>query len=204
MRSKQRLLKNPEGREGITGGELNSCRVSAHRLTLIPRGRQAKRGSSMVEIALLAPWIFFLFVGILDFGFYAYTAISVENAARVAALRTSGDTVSQSSALACAAVLPELRWLPNIGTAVTTCGASPLTVTQRTLCGSTATAIPACAAGLTNPTCADCDGTGANVTAAASSEVTVTYQSVLLIPIPGLLTGQLNLTRKAEMRILAP
>ena len=29
----------------------------------------------MVEVALLSPWIFFLFVGIFDFGFYAFAVI---------------------------------------------------------------------------------------------------------------------------------
>ena len=46
--------------------------------------RNGESGSAMVEVALLAPWIFFLFVGVFDMGFYSYMAICVENAARAA------------------------------------------------------------------------------------------------------------------------
>ena len=37
----------------------------------------------------MAPWIFFLFMGTLDFGFYAYAIIATQNAARVAVMQTS-------------------------------------------------------------------------------------------------------------------
>ncbi len=48
-----------------------------------PTSKRRQRGGSLVEVALLAPWIFFLFVGIFDFGFYAYAAICTQNAARI-------------------------------------------------------------------------------------------------------------------------
>ena len=51
--------------------------------------RHRNGGNAVIEVALMAPWIFFLFVGVLDFGFYAYSFISVENAARAAVLLTS-------------------------------------------------------------------------------------------------------------------
>jgi hypothetical protein len=44
------------------------------------------RGQSSVEVALLAPWIFFLFVGVLDLGFWCYSMISLENGVRAAGL----------------------------------------------------------------------------------------------------------------------
>ena len=45
-----------------------------------------ERGHAVVEIALMAPRIFFLFVGIYDVGVYSYAAICTQNAARAAAL----------------------------------------------------------------------------------------------------------------------
>ncbi|HEY3376701.1 MAG TPA: TadE family protein, partial [Armatimonadota bacterium] len=54
-----------------------------------------RRGQAMVEVTLMAPWIVFLFIGIFDFGFYAYAAICTQNAARAVALasaQTSVDT----------------------------------------------------------------------------------------------------------------
>ena len=33
------------------------------------RRKKREAGNAMVEVALMAPWIFFLFVGIFDFGF---------------------------------------------------------------------------------------------------------------------------------------
>jgi len=173
-----------------TSGELTVAPVH------LPRRHRRESGSSIVEVALLAPWIFFLFVGVFDFGFYAYASICTQNAARAAASRTAVDEFSQSSALACTAALGEMNEVPNM-IGVNSCGALPLKVTQSTLC-SQATVKPASIA-CTVPGCADCvaDNT------AASSQVTVTYQSVPLIPIPGILTGRLNLTRIAEMRITA-
>ena len=49
------------------------------------RIRPRQRGSALVEISLLAPWILFLFVGMFDMGMYTYSMIGVENAVRVAA-----------------------------------------------------------------------------------------------------------------------
>lgn len=41
------------------------------------------RGHAVIEVALLSPWIFFLFVGTLDMGFYTHALIATQNAARV-------------------------------------------------------------------------------------------------------------------------
>src|SRR5438128_767679 len=47
--------------------------------------RRRQDGHAVIEIALLAPWIFFLFAGTLDMGFYLSALIATQNAARVAA-----------------------------------------------------------------------------------------------------------------------
>lgn len=133
-----------------------------------PRHRRKCRGNALVELTMLSPWVFFLFVGIVDLGFYSYALISVENAVRIGAEYTSsnsGTAADQSGA--CTKVLAELTNLPNVAS-LTSCGAAPLTVTATSATGP--------------------DG-------GAASTVSVAYQSISLIPIPGLLQSQLNLTR---------
>lgn len=129
----------------------------------------------------MAPWIFFLFMGTLDFGFYAYAAIATENAARIAVTQTSYDaTTAANAATGCKYALGELKSLPNMN-GVTSCAASssgidathPLAVTATQVVGA--------------------DGT-------LASQVAVTYQTIQMIPIPGL-SGQLTLTRVAQMRL---
>ncbi len=139
-------------------------------------GRRARGGHAAVEIALMAPWIFFLFIGVLDFGFYAYAAIATQNAARVGAMYTSSSsTLAADRDGACQYILEELRWLPNVKSAVTVCTALPVNVTAE----------------LVDP----------GVDGAPASRVAVTYETIPMIPIPGLMTGRLTLTRAAEMRI---
>src|SRR5690348_14828389 len=80
------------------------------------KSKSRLRGSALVEITLLAPWILFLFVGAFDMGMYTYSMVGVENAARVAAEYTSKSpsTAADSSGaltIACA----EVAMLPNIG-----------------------------------------------------------------------------------------
>jgi Flp pilus assembly protein TadG len=150
-----------------------------------------KKGSAVVEAALMMPWLAFLFVGVLDFGFYSYAAICTQNAARAAAMLTSHDTKSQTAALACQAALGELQILPNMS-GVSTCTALPTIVAIKKLCAS-GSADPTC----NGSPCADCD----QDRFAQSVQVSVTYQTIPLVPIPGL-TGQVTLTRIAEMRII--
>jgi len=154
------------------------------------RRKRSESGSSIVEIALLAPWIFFLFVGVFDLGFYLYAASCTQNAARIGAIQTATNpalSTSQLQAMACNAALLEMVQVPNTHTA-SSCNALPLIVTQQTLNNST------------TPACADCgiDATG------VSSLVTVTYRSGLFVPIPGLITNQMNLTRTSETRMVIP
>ena len=139
--------------------------------------RRGNRGHAIVEVALMSPWIFLLFIGIFDFGFYAYAAIATQNAADMAALYTSSESATAGGgATACTYALNELNKLPNTRT-VTTCTAYPVIVS--------ATANPAGCL----PTTAVCDST-----------VSVTYRTVQLIPIPGLM-GQMTFTRTAVMRV---
>jgi Flp pilus assembly protein TadG len=131
----------------------------------------------MLELALLSPWVFLLFIGALDWGFYSYALVSLEAATRTAALYASGDSgTAVDQTRTCQLVLGEMRTLPNIGAAVTTCGMNPVVTTER----------------VTGP-----DG-------AFAAEVTVTYQTVGLIPIPGLLSKQATITRMVKMRIRRP
>jgi len=52
--------------------------------------RRNRRGSNAVEFALLVPWYLFLFIGAFDFGFYSYSLIATQNAARVVGMYCSG------------------------------------------------------------------------------------------------------------------
>jgi Flp pilus assembly protein TadG len=139
-----------------------------------PSKGASERGSTLLEFALLFPMLFFLMIGIFDVGFLINAMITVENAARVAVLDTSASFgTSGSTSLACADVLKELAELPNHSQLPSSCNASPLQVT--------AVAITSGPDG--NP----------------ASKVTITYQTIQLIPIPGV-PGNLSITRVAEMR----
>jgi Flp pilus assembly protein TadG len=130
---------------------------------------------AILEMALIVPWFCFLFFGSLDWGFLASALISMQSATRTAALFTSaGVSTASDSATACALVLGEMRKLPNIGMAVTTCSGSPLTVTAASVIGPDL---------------------------AAASQVTVIYTPVAMIPIPGLLPSRFTLTRTVKMRL---
>jgi Flp pilus assembly protein TadG len=169
------------------------------------KSNRRERGQAMVEVTLLCPWIFFLFVGILDFGFYAYSAICVQTAARSAAIQTASGVGSffQSDTLACNSALNELNLLPNV-VGVSSCAALPVKVTRKTLCNAAVGYVTCDATG-----CADCASEASQAPCSttptscpASSQVAVTYQSTLFVPIPGILTNQLNMTRIAEARII--
>lgn len=129
----------------------------------------------MLEVALFLPWLFFVFAGAFDWGHYAYALISVQSAARAAALYTSSSAGTAADAGgACAYALAELRRASNVGGAVSSCAAWPLRVTAEGIAGA--------------------DG-------APASSVTVSYRTPRLIPIPGLLPGRLTVTRTVQMRV---
>jgi Flp pilus assembly protein TadG len=152
--------------------------------------RTKQRGGAVVETAFLSPWIFFLFIGVFDLGFYMYDAICIESAARIAAMQTATNaalTPAQLQNLACSAALLEMNRIPNI-VGISSCNALPLTVTQQTLTNSTPIR------------CADCSSDPT----AISSLVTVVYQGSLFVTIPGIFPSPLNLTRTAEVRMVIP
>jgi Flp pilus assembly protein TadG len=133
-----------------------------------------ERGSAVIEVSLMAPWIFFLLVGVLDLGFYCYAAIATENAARIAAeYSTSSPATAGDSAGACTYALQEMLMLPRI-TSSMNCQSLPFVVTVTPVTGP--------------------DGTPA-------SSASATYQTMPMIPIPGILQGQLTLTRTVEMKV---
>jgi Flp pilus assembly protein TadG len=139
----------------------------------------SKKGHSVVEVALMAPWILLLFLAVFDFGYYMYAGISVANAARAASLemgRSASYALNQG--LACSIVREDLRYLPNATTFDTTCANPPLVVTV----GNNGAAM----AGL--------DGQGVN------ARVRVSYTTIQLFPLPWLL-GQATINREADMRV---
>ena len=144
------------------------------------RPNNKRDGHAVIEVALIAPFIFFLFAGALDMGFYLYAAIAVENAARVGALHiaASNDVASDANAAGFARtyVCNELRMLPNVGSSCPTSVVS-VSVPSQPFSGT--------------------DGDPA-------TQVSVTYTTVPLIPIPGLNPGprgQWTFTRLVQMRL---
>ena len=128
----------------------------------------------MMEMALLSPWIIFLFIALFDWGFYAYSLITLETAARNAASWNANHNDATNSVKACEIVTYEMQSLVNMG-GVTTCG--------------TGTPVAVSAAQVTGP---DND---------PGAQVAVTYTTPALIPIPGLLAKQFTITRVVTMKL---
>jgi Flp pilus assembly protein TadG len=150
------------------------CDPLGTELVVPTRRKRKKRGSSVVELTLIAPWFLFLFVGAVDLGFFTYSLIATENAARIAAQYTSkSSAVAADQTTACTKVRAELAMLPGISS-LADCSNSTLRVT---------------AASVTGPD------------SKPATSVSVTYQGVNLIPIPGLLMGRLAFTRTVQMRV---
>ncbi len=124
------------------------------------RRSSTQRGAAMMELALLSPWIIFMFVGLFDWGFYAYSLITLETAARSAAVWNSSHGTPADVNTACTIVTNEMQTLVNMA-GVSTCG------------GASAVAVSA-----TQVTGPDNE---------AAAQVQVTYTTPSLVPIPGLL-----------------
>jgi TadE-like protein len=154
--------------------------------------RKGRRGNAVIEVTLMAPWIFFLFVGVLDFGFYAYAFISTENAARAAVLLTSKSRVAATDrADACAIVLNELQWAAYGRVVSTNCTDPPLPEGSRT-CPNEQVLVWVCPSFVPA-------GTGNLPTDAA--QVEVRYTTIPMFPIPGALAGSFVVDRKWQMQI---
>lgn len=143
--------------------------------------RSSRRGNNIIEFAFLIPWYVFLFVGAYDFGFYSYSLISsmtaahaVANYCAFTASNASNCPTSTSTQYtnACTYALNTLKYLPNIGTSVTSCASSPLTLSVTE----------------------GADSYGNNY-----SQVLLAYTTPQLIPIPGLLPGQITINKSATM-----
>jgi len=116
----------------------------------------------------------FLLVGVLDLGFYYYAAITTENAARVAAhYGAAGASTAGDSTGACTYAVQEALTLPGVSSGMN-CQSLPFIVTVTAVAGP--------------------DGSPA-------SNASVTYRTMPMIPIPGLLPGNLTLTRTVQMRV---
>ena len=146
-----------------------------------------KRGNALVEFALISPWFFLLFTGIVNAGFATYGLIAVQNAARVAALHDAANVSSASDQSgACALAIQQLRGLPNIGSSFTSgCNADPVTVSVNYCDGST-----------------PCTGSSNSVDNGPAAFVSVTYKLPQLFQLP--IGGFTSITRTAEMRLRDP
>lgn len=137
-----------------------------------------RSGQAVVEVTLLVPWIVFSFVAAFNFGIFAYALISTQNAARSAAMYASQSlTVAQSGSIVtqvCPYALGELGDAPGVG-GVATCTGAPVTV-----------AVTARSPGAGNMN---------------TVRVSLTYNTMQLIPLPGLMAGSLSITRTVEMPI---
>ncbi len=154
-------------------------------------GARRRRGNNLIEFSLIVPWYIFLFVGALDSGFFAYSLIASQTAARegalyCASLGSASPCVDSASSTQCGYALDQLRMLPNVGSAITTCGTGTTVTASAPVAVSTAS--------LTNATVpASPDGN-------PCASVTVVYLTPNLIPIPGLFPGQVTITRTVKMR----
>jgi hypothetical protein len=131
----------------------------------------------------MLPWLIFSFMGTLDLGFATYALISLENAARVAAVYASSNTAvaqatvaSPASGRACTYALAEMRNAPNVGSSVTTCSASDPVQLSATY------NVPGS------------DGVMPTAT------VSVTY-TIHLLAIPAIMPSQITITRQVEFPI---
>lgn len=155
------------------------------------RGRR-ERGHAAVETALMAPWIFLLFIAVFDLGFYSYAVIATQNAARSAAMHIGRSTTySNDLTRACLVARRELQGMPNVGPTLATCApnaanvsnSQPIAVQIQTILDS-----------------ASLDPPPVTTNTAWAVRVLVTYRSPQLFPIPGL-AGRITVTRFSEARI---
>jgi Flp pilus assembly protein TadG len=125
-----------------------------------------RSGNSIIELTFMMPWLLFLFVGVFDFGFYAYALIATQNAARAVAVHNSISSVAATDQdlSGCKIAIAELQSTTNSGSFAPDCSKLPLQVTSTRIV----------------------DPNNAN---AHEAKVMVTYQTAVLIPIPGLLPG---------------
>ena len=124
-----------------------------------------------------------MFVGAFDVGFYLNALISTENAVRTAGLYyVSSNKTGADMAKSCRYALEILKTQSNVRNAVSACAASPAAMNQALPVALTVSTVSAGPDGQTATT------------------VTVTYQTIPLIPIPLLLTRQVSVTRSVQFK----
>ena len=145
--------------------------------------RSSRSGNNVIEFSLLIPWYIFLFVGVYDYGFFSYSLISVQSAASVGAkYASSASATATDSTTVCSYALGQLQSLPNMG-ARATCTVNSTTVTSSA------------------PLAAKAESISSGPDGYPAAQVTVTYLTPQLVPIPGVLPGQLTITRVVKMRV---
>jgi Flp pilus assembly protein TadG len=133
-----------------------------------------RRGSNLIEFALIVPWYVLMFIGSYDLGLYSYALITVESAARVAANHCATSVAAVSDGVACTLVIDQLKYLP--AAAPTVCTGNPLTVTASAV-------------------------TGPEGVANSAAQVTVTYAMPAVPGLPGFIPAQYTLSRTVTMKI---
>ena len=164
--------------------------------------RKREKGSALVEMAFMMPWIAFLFVGILDMGFYSYASMATQNAVRAVAVQNANAGGALSATTLCQAAKDEMGFVANVA-GMGACAGTQAGVTTTTpiwVCSGVLTNTSVQVCGLPAAICADCGL--ANGATAKSVQAVLTYKSFPMVPIPGVLTGAFALTRIAEARVI--
>lgn len=147
------------------------------------RNRRGRKGAAVIEATLLCPWVFFIFVGTFDVGTYLNALISTENAARTAGMYyASSQHTGADAAKSCRYALEILRAQPNVRNAVGICASSGAAVNRNDPVGLSVFSL----------------AQGPDGQPAAG--VTVTYQTIPLIPIPLMLSSQVTVTRTVQYK----
>lgn len=155
---------------------MQPSRNSSSKPPFASRSRANQRGQSVIEVALLLPWLAFCFAGAFDLGVYSYALISTESAARVVGMYASSSaTVASNPTLACTYALAELRDSPGVGSTSSCSLTGVVNVTTSYL------------------------ATGADGLPAA--QVSIAYKPSAVISLPGLINGGMTITRTVEFPI---
>jgi Flp pilus assembly protein TadG len=146
---------------------------------MMQRSRRKTRGSAVIEMGLMLPWMILSFIGAFDFGAAGYALISAESAARSAANWGAASTTTANSSgfstIACSYALDGLRFAPGVGASTTVCtGSSKVrAVTVYNPVSSSYSPIP-------------------------TVKVTVSYQ-VSMVPFPGIIPSSIWVNRAVEL-----
>lgn len=160
---------------------------------------RSRSGHAAVETALMAPWIFLLFLVVFDLGFYSYAVISTQNAARSAAMHASRSTAYAADLTrACLVALRELQGMPNVGPSLTNCANNATGVGDSTPIGVEIQVLRDDSTGNLAPQ--DPPVSAVRTNSLWAVRVLVTYRSPQLFPLPGLM-GRITVTRFSEARI---